>query len=293
MKQNVSAIFIFLIFFGASFATQVSAAVVINEVYGAGGNAGATYNQDFVELYNNDTASVDIAGYSLQYTSATGTTYTVCAITAADTIIEPGTYFLITTGTAGTNGVALPTANASCSNINMAATAGKVALVGDTIALSGTAGCPTTGASVVDYVGFGTTANCFEGAGSTPAPSATTSAQRTPAGTDTNNNNTDFQVAVPTPQAAGPTAAPASISGRVTAGKRGVSRAMVILSGGDLEEPIYAVTNSFGHYRFEDLSVGETYVVQVMSKRYRFANPSMVISLQDNIANADFAAEVR
>jgi hypothetical protein len=86
------------------------------------------------------------------------------------------------------------------------------------------------------------------------------------------------------------TAAPAIISGRVTAGRRGASREMVMLSGGDLEEPIYTTTNSFGYYRFEDLTVGETYVLQVISKRYRFANPSIVVSLQDNIANADFTA---
>jgi uncharacterized protein len=54
-------------------------------------------------------------------------------------------------------------------NIAMAATAGKVALVSSTTALSGA--CPTTG--VIDFVGFGTTANCFEGAGPTPTLSNT------------------------------------------------------------------------------------------------------------------------
>ena len=75
-------------------------------------------------------------------------------------------------------------------------------------------------------------------------------------------------------------------------GGRGASRVMM-LSCGDLEERIYATTNSFGHYRFEELSVGETYVVQVMSKRYRFANPSIVVSLQGNVMNANFAAETK
>ncbi len=75
MKLSVSAFFIVLIFLSASFASKTYAAVVINEVYGAGGNSGATYNQDFVELYNNGTVRVDITGFSLQYASATGSDY--------------------------------------------------------------------------------------------------------------------------------------------------------------------------------------------------------------------------
>ncbi len=95
----------------------------------------------------------------------------------------------------------------------------------------------------------------------------------------------NFQV-----QAMGMTSAGAVISGRVTAGRRGALRELIMLSGGDLEEPIYTTTNGLGYYRFEDLTVGETYVLQVISKRYKFANPSIVVSLQDNITNADFSA---
>lgn len=89
------------------------------------------------------------------------------------------------------------------------------------------------------------------------------------------------------------TAAPAVISGRVTVGSRGASRVVVMLSGGDLNEPIYTTTNLFGNYKFEDITVGETYVVQVVTRRYRFANPSLVVSLQENVTNADFVAESR
>ncbi|MDQ3322469.1 MAG: lamin tail domain-containing protein [Acidobacteriota bacterium] len=46
--------------------------IVINEIYGGGGNSGATFNQDYVELYNNGSVNVDISNYSLQYASATG-----------------------------------------------------------------------------------------------------------------------------------------------------------------------------------------------------------------------------
>lgn len=88
----------------------------------------------------------------------------------------------------------------------------------------------------------------------------------------------------------GTTAAQAEINGRVMSGARGIQKVAVKISGGDLAEPIMVMTNTFGHYKVEGLSVGGTYVLQVMTNRYRFENPIMVVSLQDNIVNADFRA---
>ena len=47
--------------------------VVISEVYGGGGNAGATYTNDFIELYNRTANTISLAGWSVQYAAATGT----------------------------------------------------------------------------------------------------------------------------------------------------------------------------------------------------------------------------
>ncbi len=168
-----------------------NSAVVINEVYGGGGNAGAPFNQDFVELFNNGVAPVDIGGFTLQYASATGTFGANNIVTfAAGTMIQPGSFFLVASGAVGGVGAALPTPNASGS-VAMGATAGKVQLIDISLA-------------VVDLVGYGATANQFEGTGPAPAPSNTTSVSRT-AGLDTNNNNVDFSVSnPPTPMAAIP-----------------------------------------------------------------------------------------
>lgn len=89
------------------------------------------------------------------------------------------------------------------------------------------------------------------------------------------------------------TAAPAEIAGRVTVGFRGVQKAVVMLSGGDLAEPVSVMTDAMGRYKFEGLSVGETYVVQLVTRRYRFANTTIVVSLEDNVMNADFRAETK
>ncbi|HWI33263.1 MAG TPA: lamin tail domain-containing protein, partial [Lapillicoccus sp.] len=57
-------------------AVDVTSPVVISEVYGGGGNTGATYQNDFIELYNNSDAPVDVSTWSVQYASATGTSWT-------------------------------------------------------------------------------------------------------------------------------------------------------------------------------------------------------------------------
>lgn len=88
-----------------------------------------------------------------------------------------------------------------------------------------------------------------------------------------------------------PTAAGASISGRVlTADGRPIRNATLTVTGNSLTTPLRATTGSFGYYSFDGLTVGETYVITVTSKRFTFQVPSRVISLVDNIADADFIA---
>lgn len=164
---------------------------VISQVYGGGGNAGATLKRDFIEIFNRGTSTVSLSGWSVQYASAAGTTWLKTDLTGS---IAPGQYYLIGQGTGAGGTVDLPAPDAS-GNIAMSGTAGKVALVNSTSTLSGT--CP----AAVDFVGFGTTANCFEGTGPTPAPSNTTAAIRALNGcTDTDKNNADFSTGAPTPR---------------------------------------------------------------------------------------------
>jgi len=169
--------------------------VVISEVYGGGGNSGATYKNDFIELYNPTPSPVSLSGWSVQYTSATGSSWGSNKIDLTGTL-PPGAYYLIQ-GAAGTGGtVNLPTPDVSGS-INLSGTAGKVALVSSTTGLSGT---NPTGGSLVDLVGFGATANGYEGAGPTSAPSNTLSVERKIPCSDTDSNVNDFKTATPNPQ---------------------------------------------------------------------------------------------
>lgn len=89
----------------------------------------------------------------------------------------------------------------------------------------------------------------------------------------------------------GSTAASASISGRVmTADGLGIRNARIVITGNSLMEPRVATTGSFGWFTIDGLRTGETYVVTVNSQRYTFSTPSRVISLVDNVTDADFIA---
>src|SRR6187402_3242958 len=47
--------------------------LVISQVYGGGGNAGAIYTHDYIEIFNRGSSAASLSGMSLQYASATGT----------------------------------------------------------------------------------------------------------------------------------------------------------------------------------------------------------------------------
>lgn len=171
--------------------------VRISQVYGAGGGTGATFKNDFIELHNRGTTTVNLTGWSVQYTSTSGTAWQVTNLSGS---ILPGGYYLVAEA-AGAIGANLPTPDVT-GVIGMNANNGKVALMSTTTAIPLGTGCPITSmtAGLVDFVGYGT-ANCFEGAGATGALAAATAAIRNGAGcVDTNNNNADFTVALPTPR---------------------------------------------------------------------------------------------
>ena len=165
-------------------------ALVISQVYGGGGNSGATFKNDFIELFNPGSASVPLAGWSVQYSSAAGSTWQVTALSGS---IPPGGYFLVQEAQGSGGTTSLPTPDA-IGTIAMGASAGKIALASSTTALTGT--CP----SAVDAVSFGASAtDC--GAKTTPTLSNSTAALRGSQGCDyTKDLSIDFAAAAPTPR---------------------------------------------------------------------------------------------
>src|SRR6266850_2227460 len=187
-------------------ARMVSSTLVISQVYGGGGNSGATLRNDFIELYNRGNTTVSLSGWSVQYAPSIGSSWLVTPLSAS---LDPGQYYLIQEGQGAGGTVDLPTPNAT-GNIAMSATTGKVALVSATAALSGT--CPM-GAGIIDFVGYGSGANCFEGAGAAPTLSNTTANLRAGAGSvDTDNNNLDFAAGAPNPRNSTPPPPPPPVT---------------------------------------------------------------------------------
>jgi hypothetical protein len=172
----------------------------ISQVYGAGGNSGATYTHDYIEIFNSSGQVISLNGLSLQYASPTGTgNFGASAnqLTALPSVLlQPGQYYLVQQA-GGTNGVPLPVTPDFIPStlITMGATGGKVVLVTGT----NTLGCNGSSAlcteeqlsRIIDLVGYGN-ANFYEGSVA-PAPSTTNAIFRNAVGCiDTNNNGADF-----------------------------------------------------------------------------------------------------
>jgi len=170
--------------------------VIISQVYGGGGNSGAPYKNDFIELHNPGAAAVSVDGWSVQYASTSATSWTVTALSGS---IPAGGYYLVQEA-AGANTAAppLPTPQAT-GTINMSGTNGKVALSTSTAALSG-----ACAAGALDQVSYAASAGCPDVHGVlnvTPVLSNTTSASRKDGGCAyTGELQNDFAVAAPAPR---------------------------------------------------------------------------------------------
>jgi len=178
-------------------AQAISTTLVVSQVYGGGGNSGATLKNDFIELFNRGTASVSVNGWSVQYAATTGSTWQKTDL--PNVALAPGQYLLVqeAQGAGGTTN--LPTPDAA-GTIPMSATAGKVALVNNNTLIAAGTVCPS-GATIVDFVGYGPGTNCSETGPTTPNLTNTTAALRLANGcTETDNNTSDFANSAPTPR---------------------------------------------------------------------------------------------
>ncbi|MBM7418810.1 MULTISPECIES: lamin tail domain-containing protein [Chryseobacterium] len=188
-----------------SIAAFSNAQIVINEVYTGGGLLGAAITNDFIELKNIGSSTASLNGATIQYASSSG------AFTQYNNLpnitLTPGQTYLIQQGSDGLGGLinllnpnlivtVLLNLDGSPSvgvGVGLALTSGKVALASNATPVTG-----PTAANVLDFVGYGL-ANQFEGAGAAPSPTILNSITRTTG--DTNNNNVDFTISLPTPQA--------------------------------------------------------------------------------------------
>ncbi|MSS46506.1 ExeM/NucH family extracellular endonuclease [Cutibacterium sp. WCA-380-WT-3A] len=164
--------------------------VVINEVYGGGGNAGATWTHDFVELLNPTSSDISVQGWALEYLTAQGKVANTCTLQGS---VKAGGYFLIQEAKGNGGNTSLPTPDALCT-ASMSATQGSVRL-------------NNASGATLDLVGYGAAAAVETHAA--PAPSSTSSISRRD-GTDTDDNSSDFTVGDPTPMNSGSGSVPSA-----------------------------------------------------------------------------------
>jgi CSLREA domain-containing protein len=133
-----------------------------------------------------------------------------------------------------------------------------------------------------------TDAMCQKSFARTYSPEVPVGKYITATATDAAGNTSEFSACRPVTI---PTAAHASVSGRVTtADGRGIRNARLVLSDA-FGQSRHAQTGAFGYFRFTEIPVGATYVLTVSSKRFVFAQPSQVINLTDDLTDVNFTSE--
>ncbi len=191
------------------------AQVRISQIYGGGGQVGAQYRGDYVELYNAG-APQALGGWSVQYATSTSSVWSGIPLPAVT--LGTGQYFLVQTftNTFSTTLVAgqvaeLPTPDmTSTTNIDMAGSSGKVALLNTVTLMSSATPTVTTVPALQDFVGYGTsttwnepstTGTAFSSNNLAPTLTNATALFRNGAGTiDTGNNAQNWNVGFPCPR---------------------------------------------------------------------------------------------
>ena len=168
----------------SAMAAPDNSTAVISEVYGGGGNKGAPFSNDFIELYNPTDADIDLTGWTVEYFASNGNSGGT--VTLSGTISAKG-HYLIQGAKGKGSAQPLPTPDAQ-GTINLSGTKGSVQLADAT-------------GNTIDLLGYGA-ASKFEGS-ATGALSNDTSASRNAAGADTDDNSADFTVGTPSPTNSG------------------------------------------------------------------------------------------
>jgi 5'-nucleotidase len=181
-------------------APSLDAPVLIDEVYGGGGNNGGAFDRDFVELYNPTAAPVSLDGWSIQYGSAGGTSWSG-QTDLTGTIPAGGSFLVAQAAGADADQPDLPTPDVDGS-IAMSGSGAKVALVASTHRLTCLGASCAAADDVVDLVGWGASTNTFLGSGPAPGTSNPTSVARIDHGHSLDNAD-DFVTGPPTPTNSG------------------------------------------------------------------------------------------
>ena len=166
--------------------------VVISQVYCEGGS---NYQNDFIELFNAGTTTVDLSTWSVQIAGATSRRWLSVPLSGT---LAPAHHYLVGGAYAGSGDAPLPTPDVSGTFSLDSSTGGKVALVSNQTTL--TRSNPVGASGVVDFMGYGT-ANAYQGSGAAQLTTANYANFRVGGGrSNTNDNAADFVIDLANPR---------------------------------------------------------------------------------------------
>lgn len=176
--------------FGKNINAATANHLVISEIQ----VAGATANDEFIEIYNPTTSAISIETWSIQYKSATGMTFYKKNFSAGDSVPAHDWYLVTHTDYTGST-----TPDMSHSTFSLSGAGGHIFLVNNQTTLTS-----ATDPSIVDKVGYGT-ADSPEGAASETPPTNQSVERKFGGdlgnGEDTDDNSADFVLqTIPNPQ---------------------------------------------------------------------------------------------
>jgi Lamin Tail Domain/Domain of unknown function (DUF4214) len=179
--------------------------VVISQVYAGAGNTDSSYQGNFLELFNRTDAAINISGWPIYFSTTAGTfQFGIAFVNSGGIFIQPHRYLLIKFGPTGSSGQPLTPDLDGSSNPPLTILPAGIIFLARTNANIPNSSCPLPNTDVIDLVGYGTAANCFEGSGPTANPGNTTAALRKFGGCrDTDNNASDFVIGSPNPRNSG------------------------------------------------------------------------------------------
>ena len=200
----------------------VSPNLVISQFYGGGGLTNAPYKYDYVEIFNRGNAPVNLMDWSVQYASSGGTNWLPTVL--PNFSLQPGQYYLIQLASSGLVGADLPTPDFVSPVlqpegfvVNLSSASGKIALVNTSTRLPVSPACPND-PSLVDLVGYGDAASCFEGAKTANVSAVLAGIRKSGGCLDTDNNAQDFTIGAPAPHNSSSPISSCNLGGTLQAG---------------------------------------------------------------------------
>ncbi|HEY6229959.1 MAG TPA: lamin tail domain-containing protein [Pyrinomonadaceae bacterium] len=178
--------------------------IVLSQIYSNGGNPGSTYQNNYLEFFNRTDSTIDFSGWQIYLANDTGTFNVAFSFSSSQGIpIAAHKYLLIKLGPDSSNGAPVPwdffvPQITGFPSPNLFPSGKVFFSKPNSNVFAGT--CPLPNSQVVDFVGYGATANCFEGTGPAPTTTNTKADVRKLGGcTDTDNNANDFVADQPNP----------------------------------------------------------------------------------------------